>query len=68
MTDGETNGLWNSISCEMRSEGGAASTIRQSHTNTAAWVRLGPQHTAFSRIREPQITLLIDDVYILLTY
>lgn len=30
MTDGETNSLWNSISCETHSEGGAASTIIQS--------------------------------------
>lgn len=60
MTDGETNGLWNSISCEIHSEGGVASTIIQSHASTTVWVRLRPQQTAFSWLVEPQIALLIE--------
>lgn len=60
MTDGETNGLWNSISCEIHSEGGAASTIIENHANTTVWVRPGSQKMGFSWLREPQITLMMD--------
>lgn len=41
MTDGETNGLWNPISCETYSKGVAASTIIHNHANTTLWLRLG---------------------------
>lgn len=52
MTDGETNDLWNSISCERHSKAGAASTIVPCHAR--------PQQMTFSWLREPQITLLIE--------
>lgn len=58
MTDGETNGLWNSISCEIHSEGGAASRI----TESCQCYTLGQgqaEQMASCCFREPQITWLI---------
>lgn len=41
LTDGETNGLWNSISCETYCKGVDASTIMHNHANNTASLRLG---------------------------